>query len=103
MSALIEVLFLRNGWAWRAEAGAWPSAVYRGFNLAEGAVWLVLAGLVLRRHIRFRQSRLEVIYAGAFFSFALSDFREAWSLDSWLIWLKAVNLGALLWLRRRSA
>jgi len=32
--------------------------------------------------------------------FGLSDFREAWALDSWLVWAKAANLVALLWIRR---
>ncbi len=35
----------------------------------------------------------------AFFAFGLTDFRDAYALKSWLIWLKAANLLALLWLR----
>jgi hypothetical protein len=34
-----------------------------------------------------------------FFTFGLTDFREAYALESWLIWLKAANLLVLLWLR----
>jgi hypothetical protein len=97
---VIDVFFLRNWWTWRGAAEGWPSIAYHSFNLAEGCAWLVLGGLVLARHCRFRRSPLELAYAGAFVAFGLSDFREAWSLDSWLIWLKAANLLALVALRR---
>ena len=40
-----------------------------------------------------------VAYAAAFFTFGLTDFREAHTLQSWLIWLKVANLAILLWLR----
>ena len=62
-------------------------------------MWVVLSGLVLRRFVKYRHSRVEVVYALAFFTFGLTDFREAYALQSWLIWLKAANLLALLWLR----
>jgi hypothetical protein len=97
---VIDALFVRNWWTWRAADDSWASRSYHWFNLAEGCVWLALAFLVLLRLRRFRRSPLECLYAAAFFTFGLSDFREAWSLDSWLIWLKLVNLVALLWLRR---
>jgi hypothetical protein len=35
----------------------------------------------------------------AFAFFGLSDYREAWVLQSWLIWAKIINLVALVWLR----
>ena len=43
-----------------------------------------------------RRSPLEIGYALAFVTFGLTDFREAYALDSWLIWLKLVNLLVLL-------
>jgi hypothetical protein len=64
-------------------------------------VWVILSGLVLRRFLGNRRSTIEVVYALAFFTFGLTDFREAYALQSWLIWLKAANLLALLWLRSR--
>jgi hypothetical protein len=97
---VIDALFVHNWWTWRAADDSWTSRAYHWFNLAEGCVWLALAVLVLLRFRRFRRSPLECLYAAAFFTFGLSDFREAWSLDSWLIWLKLVNLVALLWLRQ---
>jgi hypothetical protein len=62
-------------------------------------VWVVLACLVLARHLRHRHSRLEWAYAVAFFTFGLTDFYEAYTLTSWLIWLKLANLILLAWLR----
>jgi hypothetical protein len=38
-------------------------------------------------------------YGIAFLTFGLSDFREAYSLQSWLILFKGANLAALIWLR----
>ena len=73
--------------------------VYHFFNLAEGIFWLVLGGIVLARYLRHRKSLLEVAYAFAFFCFGLSDFREAWRLESWLLVVKGLNLGLLVWLR----
>jgi hypothetical protein len=46
-----------------------------------------------------RRSRLEILYALAFFTFGLTDFREAYVLRSWLVGVKLVNLIALIRLR----
>jgi hypothetical protein len=35
----------------------------------------------------------------AFVVFGLTDFREAYRLESWLLLFKGINLVALLWLR----
>ena len=35
----------------------------------------------------------------AFFTFGLTDFREAYVLESWLVWVKLLNLVLLIWLR----
>lgn len=72
---------------------------YHGMNLVEGLVWLIFAGLVLRRYAAHRKSPLELLYALAFVAFGLSDFREAYVLQSWLILFKGVNLAALIYLR----
>jgi len=71
------------------------------FNLAEALAWFVIAGLILLRWRRNRRSREEWIYAGLFVAFGLTDVREAFVLQSWLLWVKAVNLLAILWMRRR--
>lgn len=55
--------------------------------------------LVLARYFRHRNSALEILYACAFFIFGLSDFREAYLLQPWLILAKGMNLLLLLWLR----
>jgi hypothetical protein len=39
------------------------------------------------------------LYSLAFFSFGLTDFREAYVLESWLVWVKLANLIALVVLR----
>ena len=53
---------------------------------------MIMAALVLARFLRSCHSSVEIVYALAFLTFGLSDFREAYSLTSWLIWLKAANL-----------
>lgn len=68
-------------------------------NLIEGTVWLVFALLVLWRCAKHRHSIIELAYAATFATFGLSDFREAYSLQTWLILCKGVNLVALIWLR----
>jgi hypothetical protein len=94
-----ETLLLQTWWAYPSRNPSWIEFAYHAFNLFEGAVWIVLAGLVLRRFIGFRHSRVELLYALAFFTFGLTDFQEAYALTSWLIWIKAINLLVLLGLR----
>jgi hypothetical protein len=92
-------LLFRTWWTYRSGNPSWFEIPYHAFNLFEGAVWVILSGLVLHRFHKWRHSPVEVVYALAFFTFGLTDFREAFALESWLIWLKAANLLVLLWLR----
>jgi hypothetical protein len=94
-----EVLFLHRWWRYNARETPWVSIPYHAFNLFEAAVWFLFAGLVFRRYLSTRASTLEVWYALAFATFGLTYIREAYALDSWLIWLKLVNLVVLLRLR----
>jgi hypothetical protein len=55
--------------------------------------------MVLIRYVKHRHSVIEVAYALAFFIFGLTDFREAYALESWLIWIKGLNLLVLIQLR----
>lgn len=71
------------------------------FNLLEAVAWFVIAGLVLRRWLRFHRSGEELIYAAAFLTFGLTDVREAFVLETWLLWVKGLNLLVILWLRSR--
>lgn len=96
-----DYLLFRTWWTYRPGSSAWFEVPYHAFNLFEGAVWVILSGLVLRRFYRERHSAIEVVYGLAFCTFGLTDFREAYALQSWLIWVKAVNLIVLLWLRSR--
>jgi hypothetical protein len=89
----------RTWWAYRSDNPTWADVPYHAFNLFEGTVWVILSGLVLSRFLRHRHSKIEILYALAFFTFGLTDFREAYSLQSWLLWIKGINLVALLWLR----
>jgi len=99
LRSIVDDLVFRTWWTYRSAYTPWVEVPYRAFNLFEGTVWVVLSGLVLRRFLKHRHSTVEVVYALAFFTFGLTDFREAYALQSWLIWLKAANLLALLWLR----
>lgn len=94
-----DILLFRTWWTHRSADTPWVETPYHVFNLFEGTVWFVLSGLVLRRFLIHRHSTIEVAYALAFFTFGLTDFREAYALQSWLIWVKVVNLLLLLWLR----
>ncbi len=94
-----DYLLLRTWWTYPARNPSWLEIPYHAFNLFEGTVWVILSGLVLRRYLTHRHSPVEIAYALAFFTFGLTDFREAYVLQSWLIWLKAGNLVVLLWLR----
>ena len=101
MRTVLDVLFLRTWWSYERDRGLAFSAPYHWFNIFEGCAWLIFAALVLSRFARHRHSQIELSYALAFFTFGLSDFYEASLLTSWLLWLKAFNLAALLVLRRR--
>jgi hypothetical protein len=94
-----DYLVYRTWWAYQSEYPTWADMPYHAFNFFEGAVWVVLSGLVLGRFLRNRHSRIEVAYALAFFTFGQTDFREAYALQSWLLWLKAANLLVHFWLR----
>src|SRR5258708_37581052 len=100
MDRVYEILFLNTWWAYDSRDRSAHSIFVHWFNLFEGCAWLILAALVLRRHRHFRRSRVEIVYAVTFVLFGLTDFREAYSLQSWLLWLKLFILVALFCLRR---
>jgi hypothetical protein len=99
MSDIFELLFDHRWWMYDPADRSLHSVVYRHFNLTEFAVWCLFGGLVLWRYARHRRSPLEVAYAAAFVLFGLTDFREAYELSSWLLWIKLANLIVLLRLR----
>ena len=99
LGRLGDFLWSRVWWKYPDPNDPWFSIPYHIFNLFEGSCWLVFAGLVLRRYVISRRSRLEILYAVAFFTFGLTDFREAYVLQSWLVWAKLLNLLLLIWLR----
>lgn len=101
MDTLIDWLFTRQWWTYNPSAD-WYAQPYHWINLVEGVFWLGFAVAVLRRWQkagREHDGTLEVCYALAFVMFALSDFREAYAVHSWLILFKGVNLVVLLRLR----
>jgi hypothetical protein len=98
MSDVLDFLFTRTWWVYQPHED-WYTEPYHWFNILEGAVWLVFAALVLRRYLQHRSSRLEICYALAFAAFGLSDFREAYVVQSWLILGKGAVLASILWLR----
>jgi hypothetical protein len=100
MAPWLDVLVLRTWWRYRPGDTPWVAIPYHLFNLFEGCCWVVLAVLVIRRAPASRRAGIEGWYALAFVTFGLTDFREAYALSSWLIWLKLINLVALMRLRR---
>ncbi|XAM00899.1 hypothetical protein OT109_05835 [Phycisphaeraceae bacterium D3-23] len=104
MDTVLDILWTRTWWAFAGAEDPIHAWVYRGINLVEGVFWLGFALLVCLRRAKQpagQRSRIEIVYALAFVVFALTDFREAVALQSWLIWLKLVNLIVLLVLRHR--
>lgn len=99
MPGWLDLLVFRTWWRYRPGETPLISTPYHLFNLFEGCAWVVFAGLVLWRRRLGRRSGLELWYALAFLTFGLTDFREAYVLESWLIWVKLINLIALLMLR----
>ncbi len=99
LRSLADYLVFHTWWTYNSIGDPWIEVPYHAFNLFEGAAWLTISALVLRRFLRYRHSKIEIAYALAFFTFGLTDFREAYVLQSWLIWLKIANLLLLFWLR----
>jgi hypothetical protein len=94
-----DFLLFRSWWTYRSGNPDWFEFPYHFFNLFEGVVWVTLSIMVLTRSIKHRHSVIELAYALAFFTFGLTDFREAYALESWLIWIKGLNLLVLIRLR----
>jgi hypothetical protein len=96
---ILDLLWTRTWWKYGPRDPSGFSMPYHAFNLFEGVAWVVFACLVLVRCVRKGRSLIEVWYALAFFTFGLTDFREAYVLTSWLVWVKLVNLILLARLR----
>lgn len=99
MEFITHFLFFHTWFVYPPTRPEWYETLYHSFNLFEGAAWIVLSILVLVRYFHHRRTRLELLYAAAFFTFGLTDFQEAYRLQSWLILVKLINLIALFWLR----
>jgi hypothetical protein len=97
--SLSDLLWFHVWWRYPSRSDPYFSWPYHYFNLFEGLCWFVFAGLVGYRYFSNRQSVLEIWYAIAFVTFGLTDFREAFVLESWLIWIKLANLFVLIALR----
>ncbi len=97
---MLHELLTQPWWTYDPQTtGTWGH-VYRWFNLFEGSVWLVFAGLAIDRWRRHRKSSLEPVYALAFLLFGLTDYREADVQSAGLVLAKAILLIALFGLRR---
>jgi hypothetical protein len=94
--------FCKSWWIHSSGNPDWFEIPYHFFNLLEGTIWMLLSALVLARYIRYRHSIIEAMHSAAFFTFGLTDFREAYALQSWLIWLKLANLLLLVNPSRQS-
>lgn len=104
MIELVDWLWQHTWWSYAGSEDPLHANIYRGINIVEGLFWVGFAVAVLVRSFRQpakKRGGLEWAYAAAFLCFAITDFREAIALQSWLIWVKLANLIVLLWLRRR--
>lgn len=99
MNDLIDILWSHTWWQYESTSDSPYNLPYHWFNIAEGVTWFVFALLVLLRWNRARQSSIEIAYVFAFVMFGVTDLLESQALTSWLIWLKLVNLIALIWIR----
>ena len=99
MHDLIDIIWFHTWWQYEPDGDSLYSAPYHWFNIAEAIAWFIFTLLVLWRWNRQRQSLIEIAYASAFLLFGITDLLESQALTSWLIWLKLVNLIALVWLR----
>ncbi len=87
-------------WHSHRNAGGWFDVVYPAFNVVEAICWFCVATYVWRRARRHSGPRLEFFYAALWLAFGLTDLREAWAQQTWLILLKGCLLAVLLSLRR---
>ena len=72
---------------------------YIVFNSVEAGCWFAFALFVFIRHLRFRRTRFEALYAFSFFVFGLSDVIEVSGLTVLLLLLKGTCIFALIPLR----
>lgn len=72
---------------------------YVGFNWIEAGCWFGFALFVLIRHLRFRRTRFEPMYALTFLIFGLTDVVETGGLTVVLLLLKMMCVIALIALR----
>lgn len=102
MPDFIYWLWPHTWWSYAESQDPLHASLYRGVNIVEGLCWLGFAAAVVIRSMRNPERQtIEWVYAAAFLCFGITDFREAIALQSWLIWVKLINLFALLWLRKR--
>src|SRR6185436_6584091 len=71
MAEIFDILVTRTWWSWVPGDRSWHSLSVHWFNLFEGAAWWSFGTLVFRRFLRNRKSRLEPVYAAAFFAFGV--------------------------------
>ena len=102
LDAILPKIILQVWWNWDSEDPSLFSFCYHWFNLTEGFIWVVFAGLVHRRFLMERRSSIEPAYAGLFLAFGISDFQEAWEQSTWLICLKLINILLLFRVRRHN-
>lgn len=100
MDRILQILFTETWWAYDPQEQSAHSIFTHWFNFFEGVAWCLFAALVLRRYWKCRRSSIEILYAAAFVLFGLTDFREAYFVQSWLLWLKLVILVSLFLLRK---
>ncbi len=72
---------------------------YVGFNWIEACCWFAFAAFILIRHLRFRRTWFEPMYALSFLVFGLTDVVETGGLTVLLLLLKMMCVIALIALR----
>lgn len=86
---------------WEYDPADGLAVAYHWLNLAEATAWFVIAAVVARRLYRQRRRPgWELVYAGLFVLFGLSDVIEAYRVPLWLVAAKGLNFAAIVAVRQ---
>lgn len=87
-------------WHSQHTQGSWFDIIYPLFNLFEALCWCGVSVFIVLRARRHNGRCIELLYAATWFTFGLTDLREAYAQQVGLIVLKGLLLGILIALRR---
>lgn len=101
MNDWANALLWRTWWRWDVDGEGWKNVAYHSFNFLEVATFACLGMLILKRYYVNRRSSLEACYGVGYLLLSLTDVREAYVMQPWLIWAKlALIVPILIWRSR---